>query len=104
MATQSGSGFGVQDYQLHLDFKAMKTVSMLEFRQNAEGILRRVAKGERLVLSHRGKPAARLEPLSGPSAADPANDPFLTIVRRATRSPKRKTKHVDIDDIHYGSH
>lgn len=27
----------------------MKTVTMLEFRQNAEGVLRRIAKGERLV-------------------------------------------------------
>ena len=42
----------------------MKTVTMLEFRQDAEGVLRRVAKGERLVLSHRGKPAARLEPVT----------------------------------------
>jgi PHD/YefM family antitoxin component YafN of YafNO toxin-antitoxin module len=43
---------------LHLNFKLMKTVTMSEFRENAERILRRVAKGERLVLSHRGKPAA----------------------------------------------
>jgi prevent-host-death family protein len=38
----------------------MKTVTMLEFRQNAAGVLRRVAKGEHLVLSQRGKPAAGL--------------------------------------------
>ena len=37
----------------------MKTVTMLEFRQDVEGVLRRVAKGERFVLSHRGKLAAR---------------------------------------------
>jgi hypothetical protein len=30
----------------------MKTVTMLEFRKNAEGILRRVGRGERFVLSH----------------------------------------------------
>jgi prevent-host-death family protein len=79
----------------------MKTVTMLEFRQNAESVLRRVAKGERLVLSHRGKPAARLEPLSA-APQTPADDPFLGIGRRATSSPKGKTSHKDIDRILYG--
>jgi prevent-host-death family protein len=80
----------------------MKTVTMLEFRQDAEGVLRRIAKGERYVLSHRGKPAARLKPLNAPSPADSASDPFLGIARRAKPSPKRKTKHADIDRILYG--
>jgi prevent-host-death family protein len=79
----------------------MKTVTMLEFRRDAEGILRRVARGERFVLSHRGRPAARLEPLTE-SGADVANDPFLTIGRRAVLSPKGRTKHEAIDRILYG--
>lgn len=79
----------------------MKTVAMLEFRQHAEGVLRRIAKGERLVLSHRGKPAARLEPLTGPASPDLISDPFLGIARRAKPSPKGKTK--DIDRILYGN-
>ena len=78
----------------------MKTVTMLEFRKNAEHILRRVRKGERFLLSHRGHPAARLEPVS--SAGNLENDPFLTIGRRATPSPKGKTRHLDIDRIIYG--
>ena len=80
----------------------MKTVTMLEFRQDAEGILRRVARGERLVLSHRGKPAARLEPLERIASNDFENDPFLSIRRRATASPKGKTRHQDIDRVLYG--
>jgi prevent-host-death family protein len=80
----------------------MKTVTMLEFRKNAEGILRRVRRGERFVLSHRGRAAARLEPISTARAADPANDPFLTIGRRATPSPKGRTRHTAIDGILYG--
>ncbi len=80
----------------------MKTVTMLKFRQDAEGVLRRVAKGERLVLSHRGKPAARLEPLAGSPSSDARNDPFLGIARRAKPSSKGKTKHADIDQILYG--
>ncbi|MEK7676177.1 MAG: type II toxin-antitoxin system prevent-host-death family antitoxin [Verrucomicrobiota bacterium] len=80
----------------------MKTVTMLEFRQDAEGVLRRVAKGERFVLSHRGQPAARLEPLNALPSADPARDPFLGIARRAQPSPKAQTKHAEIDRILYG--
>jgi antitoxin (DNA-binding transcriptional repressor) of toxin-antitoxin stability system len=80
----------------------MKTITMLEFRQNAQSVLRRIAKGERLLLSHRGKPAARLEPLTTPANDVRSNDPFLTIGSRATASPKGKTRHTDIDRIVYG--
>jgi antitoxin (DNA-binding transcriptional repressor) of toxin-antitoxin stability system len=75
---------------------------MLEFRQDAESILRRVGKGERFVLSHRGRPAARLEPVASAFQSDPENDPFLNIARRAVPSPKGKTPHRDIDSIIYG--
>ena len=80
----------------------MKTVTMLEFRKDAEGILRRVAKGERFLLSHRGRPAARLEPVVTKGSANSATDPFLTIGQRALPSPKGKTRHADIDKIPYG--
>jgi prevent-host-death family protein len=82
----------------------MKTVTMLDFRQNAQSVLRRVAKGERLLLSHRGKPAARLEPLTTAPNNVLSNDPFLTIGSRASASPKGKTRHADIDRIVYGRH
>ena len=81
----------------------MKSVTMLEFRKDAEGVLRRIAKGERFVLSHRGRPVARLEPLTGSPAGDPAKDPFLTIGRRAKPSPKGETTHREIDQMLYGS-
>lgn len=80
----------------------MKSVTMLEFRQDAEGVLRRIAKGERFVLSHRGKPAARLEPLTPSPSADLADDPFLAIAQRAKPSPKGPTPHADLDRILYG--
>lgn len=80
----------------------MKTVTMLEFRKNAERVLRRVAKGERLVLSHRGKAAARLEPVTSTPGAPSSDDPFLSIGGRATASPKGKTKHAEIDRLVYG--
>ena len=82
--------------------KLMKTITMVELRQNAARVLRRIANGERFVLSHRGKPAARLEPVDGPAAGDRHVDPFLTVARRALASPKARTKHTDIDRILYG--
>jgi antitoxin (DNA-binding transcriptional repressor) of toxin-antitoxin stability system len=90
-------------HQLQLKLHLMKTVTMLEFRKNAEGVLRQIARGERFVLSHRGKPAARLEPLGNPVINDPANDPFLGIASRAKPSPTGRTEHSDIDRILYGS-
>lgn len=89
-------------FNFNLNFKLVKTVTMLEFRKNAERVLRRIAKGERLVLSHRGKAAARLEPVTPTPGTLSANDPFLSIGRRATGSPKGKTKHAEIDRILYG--
>lgn len=52
----------------------LRRVTTLSFKCIAAP-LRRVARGERFVLSHRGRPAARLEPLAN-AAPDPANDPF----------------------------
>jgi antitoxin (DNA-binding transcriptional repressor) of toxin-antitoxin stability system len=80
----------------------MKTITMLEFRQNAQSVLRRIAKGERFVLSYRGRRAARLEPLTNTPNNAASNDPFLTIGARAKASPKGRTRHADIDRIVYG--
>ena len=80
----------------------MNIVTMLQFRKDAAGILRRIKKGERFVLSHRGRPVARLEPLFSGKPADPVSDAFLAIGSRATRSPKGRTLHQDIDRIVYG--
>jgi antitoxin (DNA-binding transcriptional repressor) of toxin-antitoxin stability system len=78
-------------------------VTMLEFRTNAARVLRRVARGDSLVPSHRGKSAARLEPMTAMSDATLPNDPFLDIDRRATASPRGKTtKHAEISRIIYG--
>lgn len=50
---------------------------MLEFRRQTDSVLRRLRNGERLMLTYRGRPVARLEPVSaGPLTAD---DPFYTL-------------------------
>jgi prevent-host-death family protein len=41
-----------------------------ELRQNASGILRRVAAGESILVTDRGRPVARLSPLTRSGIAD----------------------------------
>jgi prevent-host-death family protein len=90
------------NFNFKLNFNIMNKVTMLEFRKDAQSVLRRVARGERFVLSLRGRPVARLEPIAPAAPSDPDSDPFLGIARRAAPSPKGKTRHQDIDRILYG--
>ena len=55
----------------------MKTISMLEFRRTAESVLKKVQQGQRFVLTYRGQPVARLEPVEARSI--PADDPFYAL-------------------------
>ncbi|MDZ4659903.1 MAG: hypothetical protein SH868_20190 [Bythopirellula sp.] len=41
----------------------MKKVTMLEFRRDTEAIIRKVQQGKGMVLTYRGKPVLRLEPI-----------------------------------------
>lgn len=76
----------------------MERVSMLEFRRDAERVLAKVRNGERLVLTHRGKPVARLEPiLDVPVDAD---DPFYSLCELA--EPAGSLSNRQIDEILYG--
>ena len=41
----------------------MKNISMLEFRRDVEAIIRKVQRGADIVLTYRGKPVLKLEPI-----------------------------------------
>lgn len=76
----------------------MKTVSMLAFRRDAERVLEKVRRGERLILTHRGKPVARLEPIrKGPIEQD---DPFYSLCELAEATGSLTNR--QIDEILYG--
>jgi prevent-host-death family protein len=76
----------------------MKQVSMLDFRRDAARVLAKVRRGERLILTHRGKPVARLEPiLNDPADAD---DPFYSLCELA--EPAGSLTNRQIDEILYG--
>ena len=76
----------------------MRTISMLDFRRDAERVLAKVRKGERLILTHRGKPVARLEPIRDESVG--ADDPFYSLCELA--EPAGSLSNQQIDDILYG--
>lgn len=76
----------------------MKQVSMLDFRREAERILDRVQKGERLILTRRGKPIARLEPIR--DETNVADDPFYSVCELA--EPAGSLTNRQIDEIVYG--
>ena len=77
----------------------MKTVSMVDFRHHAEEIIARVRKGQRMILTCRGKPVARLEPIL-PESVD-ADDPFYSLAELAEPGGASLTN-AQIDDILYG--
>jgi antitoxin (DNA-binding transcriptional repressor) of toxin-antitoxin stability system len=78
----------------------MKTVSMLQFRKEADAVLRRVAKGQAFVLTYRGKPVARLEPLDRDEV--PADDPIYRLYELASPTAE-PIDHSEIDRIVYGA-
>lgn len=78
----------------------MKSVSMLELRLHAEKIIGQVQKGERLILTRRGKPVARLEPIRRDKID--LDDPFYALGDLSVKSGKSLSNN-QIDDIVYGS-
>jgi len=78
--------------------KAMKTVSMLEFRKKADRVLKQVVRGHSFVLTYRGKPIARLEPIAQ-NRID-ANDPIYGLADIAESGGSLTNE--EMDKILYG--
>lgn len=77
----------------------MKSISMLEFRRTAEGVLKQVARGQRYLLTYRGKPVARLEPVSEKSIS--SDDPIYGLAELASQDAQ-PASNAEIDRIVYG--
>lgn len=77
----------------------MKSISVLEFRQRVKAILASVERGQRVVLTYRGKPVARLEPI-GHAKVD-GDDPFYRLNDLAAKSGKSLTN-SEMDRLVYG--
>jgi prevent-host-death family protein len=77
----------------------MKTISMLDFRLRAEKIIAQVQRGERIILTRRGKPVVRLEPIV--VKTEDADDPFFSLDQLADASGE-SLSNAQIDDVLYG--
>ena len=78
----------------------MKSVSMLEFRQGADRVLNQVARGQTFVLTYRGKPVARLEPIR--ESVPDADDPFYRLPELASETGE-PLSNDEIDRLVYAS-
>jgi antitoxin (DNA-binding transcriptional repressor) of toxin-antitoxin stability system len=80
----------------------MKTISMLELRQDARKVLAALKRGERLLLTYRGKPVARLEPVQSVGNL-PEDDPIFRLEEFAVDGPGGgDLTNEEIDRIVYG--
>ena len=77
----------------------MASISMVELRRDTERVLRRVRQGEWLVLTHRGKPVARLQPIEEPVV--PADDPIYRLAESSV-DEGGPLDNDEIDAIVYG--
>jgi antitoxin (DNA-binding transcriptional repressor) of toxin-antitoxin stability system len=89
-------------FNLNINFSAMKEITMLEFRRNARRVLDALRRGERLLLTYRGKPVARLEPVGADAASVPDDDPLLRVEDYAVDGPGGVLSNPEIDRLLYG--
>ena len=78
----------------------MTAVTMLEIRKDPVKIIRQVQAGRRMVLTYRGKPVMRLEPITEASA--PESDAFYRLANMAVKGEKSLSNRK-IDEAVYGA-
>lgn len=76
----------------------MEHISILQFRREAEAIIRKVQKGQRLIVTYRGKPVMRLEPIHATEISP--DDPFYSLDQLAIADGGALTNE-EIDTIVY---
>jgi prevent-host-death family protein len=78
----------------------MERVTMVEFRRHASDILRKTMRGQRIILTYRGKPVVRLEPI-GVDESIQEDDPIYGLAAHAEANGESLTND-QIDGIVYG--
>lgn len=79
----------------------MKQITMLELRRDARRWLEAVRNGERFVLTYRGKPVARLEPVRSEASDIGEDDPLLRIDDFAVDGAGGRLGNAEIDRVVY---
>jgi prevent-host-death family protein len=88
---------------MKVKFNFMTTVTLLGFRRNAKRILAAVARGERMLLTVRGRPVARLEPVRDERRGAGDDDPLRRLEEFAVDGPGGRLANRDIDRLVYGA-
>lgn len=79
----------------------MAQVTLLEFRQHANDILNRVENGEEIIMTRRGKPAARLMPPADPATPEIREaDPIYHLAKHAEKLGRMSN--TEMDEAVYG--
>jgi prevent-host-death family protein len=78
----------------------METVSLVDFRKNAAKILGRLRQGHSLVLTSRGHPVARLEPVPVEKARE--DDPLYRLFEVAADEGGGVLSNAEMDRLIYG--
>lgn len=76
----------------------MRRISLPEFQRDAETVIRQAQQGQRMILTYRGKPVLRLEPIRQQIAE--SDDPFYSLGRLASREADALTNE-EIDKVIY---
>lgn len=87
--------------KLNFKLNSMREITMLELRRDARRWLEAVRNGERFVLTYRGQPVARLEPVRSGAAGVPEDDPLLRIEDFAVDGPGGRLENAEIDRVIY---
>jgi prevent-host-death family protein len=77
----------------------MEKVSVLEFRRDAKAVIRKVRQGKRLIMTYRGRPVMRLEPIA--TSTPSKEDPIYKLGELGTSAGQPVTNE-EIDQIVYG--
>jgi len=80
----------------------MKTISMLQFRRDARRALDAVGRGEPVLLTYRGRPVARLEPVRNDTMDIGPDDALRRIDEYAIDGPGGQISNEEIDRLAYG--
>jgi len=82
---------------------SVKTMTMLEFRRDARKALAAVERGERLILTYRGRAVAQLAPVPAATSALPEHDALRRVDAFAVDGPGSELTNAHIDHLVYGA-
>jgi antitoxin (DNA-binding transcriptional repressor) of toxin-antitoxin stability system len=88
---------------LEVQLDRIRTINMLELRRDTRRTLDALRRGERFVLTYRGVPVARLEPVAAATEGVPLHDPLFRVDEYAVDGPGGTLLNDEADRLIYGA-